>query len=129
MKVVILFDGVCNLCNGVVQFLIKRDSNDVFRFAALQSQLGERITNNIKQSNLDSIIVITNDKVYTRSEAALQIIKQMDGAWRFLYLLRIIPKPLRDHLYDMIARNRSKLFGQRETCMMPTPELKRKFLS
>ncbi|MDQ0350398.1 putative DCC family thiol-disulfide oxidoreductase YuxK [Alkalibacillus filiformis] len=128
MKVVILFDGVCNLCNGVVQLLIKHDSQDHFRFAALQSDFGERVTSQIDQHDLDSIIVITNGKMYTKSSGALQIVKKMDGAWKYLYVLRIIPKPIRDQLYDFLARNRHKIFGRRDSCMMPTPELKQKFL-
>ncbi|WP_017187591.1 thiol-disulfide oxidoreductase DCC family protein [Alkalibacillus haloalkaliphilus] len=128
MKVVILFDGVCNLCNGVVQFLIKRDSGDHFRFAALQSDFGERVTSQLDQHDLDSIIVMTNGKMYTKSSGALQIVKKMDGAWKYLYGLRIMPKLIRDRLYDIIAHNRHKVFGRRDSCMMPTPELKRKFL-
>ncbi|GEN45358.1 thiol-disulfide oxidoreductase DCC family protein [Alkalibacillus haloalkaliphilus] len=128
MKVVIFFDGVCNLCNGVVQFLIKHDSGDNFRFAALQSDFGERVTSQLDQHDLDSIIVMTNGKMYTKSSGALQIVKKMDSAWKYLYVLRIIPKPIRDRLYDIIAHNRHKIFGRRDSCMMPTPELKQKFL-
>ncbi|WP_188205608.1 thiol-disulfide oxidoreductase DCC family protein [Alkalibacillus aidingensis] len=130
MKVVILFDGVCNLCNGIVQFLIKRDQHDHFRFAPLQSDAGERLLNE-QGINIppESMVVISNGEVYTESSAALIIAKHMSSFWKLAYGFVIIPRPIRNRLYQIIARNRLKLFGQRQECMMPTPELKKKFLS
>lgn len=131
-KKIILFDGVCNLCNGAVLFIIKRDDKDVFRFAALQSEVGQRLTSerNIDTEKIDSIILVDPGVAYfTRSTAALEIAKEFGGIWVLLRPFEyILPESLRDGIYNFIARNRYKWFGKKESCMIPTPELKAKFL-
>lgn len=133
---VILFDGVCNLCNGTVVFIIKRDKRNVFKFATLQSEVAHDLLipfssneKNQESSNaLDSIILLENGKKHTKSSAALRIAKHLSGAYPLLYGLMIIPKFLRDWGYSIIAKNRYKWFGKKESCMIPTPELQKKFL-
>ena len=127
---IILFDGVCNLCNGAVTFIIKRDKKDVFKFAALQSEIGQQLISkfNIDTSKVDSIILIDGDKHYEKSSAALRIAKQLSGAYPLLFGFMILPKFIRNAVYDYIAKNRYKWFGKKESCMIPTPELKSRFL-
>jgi len=127
---IILFDGVCNLCNASVNFVIKRDENDVFRFAALQSEIGKKYVSkfNIDPSETDSIILIDNDKCYVKSTAALHISKAMSGGYPLLFGFIIIPTFIRNWVYDYVAKNRYKWYGKKESCMVPTQELKGKFL-
>jgi predicted DCC family thiol-disulfide oxidoreductase YuxK len=127
---IILFDGVCNLCNTSVTFLIKRDKKDVFRFAALQEEPGASLLKkyNIDSKDTDSIILIDNDKAYIKSSAALRATKYMSGAYPLLYAFIIVPKFIRNAVYDYIARNRYTWYGKKESCMIPTPELRGKFL-
>lgn len=127
---VILFDGVCNLCNGAVTYIIKRDPKDRFRFAALQSDIGQALTaeHNIDTSKVDSIILIDSGKVYVKSSAALRIARFMKGGYPLLYGFMIVPNIIRNWVYDLIAKNRYKWYGKKESCMIPTPELKAKFL-
>ena len=127
---VILFDGVCNLCNGAVTFIIKRDPKNKFKFAALQSDIGQILTaqHGIDTAKTDSIILVENNSVYIKSTAALRIARQMSGAYPLLYGFIIFPAFFRNWVYDWIAKNRYKWFGSKESCMIPTPELKSKFL-
>jgi|TARA_R100000479_G_scaffold33554_1_gene13816 predicted DCC family thiol-disulfide oxidoreductase YuxK len=113
-----------------VIFAIKRDKNDVFRFAALQSEIGEQLTSkyNIDTSKTDSIILIDGEKYYEKSSAALHIAKYLSGGWPLLYSFIILPKFIRDSVYNFIAKNRYKWYGKKESCMIPTPELQAKFL-
>lgn len=129
-KKIILFDGVCNLCNGAVTFIIKRDKNDLFRYAALQSDIGVELAkkHEIDTEKTDSIILIVGDRSYTKSSAALRIAKHLSGAYPLFYGLIVLPEFIRDRMYDIIANNRYKWFGKRERCMVPTPELKARFL-
>ncbi len=130
-KKIILFDGVCNLCNGVIQFVIKRDKKDTFRYAALQSEIGAKLIAEraIDTTKVDSIILIEPGVAYfTKSDAALEISKSFSGGWKLLSVFTWIPKSFRDVVYDQIARNRYKLFGRKDACMIPTPELQAKFL-
>lgn len=129
-KKIILFDGVCNLCNNSVTFIIKRDKKDVFRYAALQSDVGKELTEKyqINTSKVDSIILIDGTKARVKSSAALTIAKDLSGAYPLLYGLMIFPVFIRNFFYDIIARNRYKWFGKKDSCMIPTPELKSKFL-
>ncbi|TXN35643.1 DUF393 domain-containing protein [Flagellimonas hymeniacidonis] len=130
-KKIILFDGVCNLCNGVIQFVIKRDKKDTFRYAALQSEIGAQLIAEraIDTTKVDSIILIEPGVAYfTKSDAALEISKSFGGGWKLLSIFTWIPKSFRDVVYDLIARNRYKLFGRKDACMIPTPELQAKFL-
>lgn len=127
---IILFDGICNLCNHSVQLVIKKDKKNKFLFAPLQS---DNVIVYLKKqskdlSNIDSIFLATEKKLYTKSSAALTIARGLTGLYPLLYIFYIIPKPLRDLVYDYIAKNRYKWFGKEESCMMPTPELKKKFL-
>ncbi|MGW9686353.1 thiol-disulfide oxidoreductase DCC family protein [Flagellimonas sp. 2504JD1-5] len=130
-KKIILFDGVCNLCNGAVQFIIKRDKKDVFRYAALQSEVGKQLIAEraIDTSKVDSIILIEPSVAYfTKSDAAIQISQDFGGLWKAMTIFTWIPKIFRDGIYDLIAKNRYKWFGRKDACMIPTPELKAKFL-
>ena len=129
-KKIILFDGVCNLCTGSVNFVIKRDKKDVFRFASLQEAPGQKLTTqfNIDTSKTDSIVLIENDKAYVKSTAALRAARYLPGGWPLLYGFMIVPKFIRNWVYDIIARNRYKWYGKKDSCMIPTPELKAKFL-
>ena len=131
-KKIILFDGVCNLCNSSVQFVIKRDKNDIFRFASLQSEAGQKLANErgINTSEIDSIILIEPQiAYYTKSDAALIIAKSLSGGWSFLGIFMGLPKGLRDTIYDWVARNRYQWFGKKDQCMIPTEADKGKFLN
>jgi predicted DCC family thiol-disulfide oxidoreductase YuxK len=127
---IILFDGVCNLCNGAVNFVIKRDPGNVFKFAPLQEKQGALLlkTHAIDIQKLDSIVLIENGNVYTKSSAALRIARKMSNLWPLFFVLLIIPRFIRDGVYDFIAKNRYKWFGKKEQCMIPTLGLKEKFL-
>ena len=127
---IILFDGVCNLCNGAVNFVIKRDPGNVFKFAPLQEKQGALLlkTHAIDIQKLDSIVLIENENVYTKSSAALRIARKMSNLWPLFFVLLIIPSFIRDGVYDFIAKNRYKWFGKKEQCMIPTLGLKEKFL-
>lgn len=130
-KKIILFDGVCNLCNSSIQFVIKRDKDDLFRYAALQSELGQKMLSerNINTENIDSIILIEPGiAYYTKSDAALQVGRNLKGYRTICGVLNLIPSGLRNIVYDIIARNRYKWYGKKDQCMIPTPELKAKFL-
>ena len=130
-KKIILFDGVCNLCNSAVQFVIKYDKKDTFRFVALQSELGQEILAyiGIDAKNIDSIVLYEPGVAYYyKSSAAIQIAKNLGGFWHLGTIFRIIPMGIRNQLYDYIAKNRYKWYGKKESCMIPTPELKIKFL-
>jgi predicted DCC family thiol-disulfide oxidoreductase YuxK len=130
-KKIILFDGVCNLCNSAVQFIIKHDKGDVFRFVALQSELGQEILAHIgiDTKNIDSIVLYEPGiAYYYKSDAALQIAKRLNGLFSLGIIFKIIPTGIRNRLYDYIAKNRYKWYGKKESCMIPTPELKIKFL-
>ncbi|HEY6144326.1 MAG TPA: thiol-disulfide oxidoreductase DCC family protein [Flavobacterium sp.] len=130
-KKIILFDGVCNLCNSAVQFVIQHDTKDVFRFVALQSELGQEILKHIgiNPKNIDSIILYEPGLAYYyKSSAAIQIARSLGGFLHFGTVFRIIPTAIRNQLYDYIAKNRYKWYGKKESCMIPTPELKAKFL-
>ncbi len=129
-KKIILFDGVCNLCNGAVVFIIKRDKKDVFRFAALQSEIGEKLLrkHQIDPEKTDSIILVDDNNAFAKAGAALRIAQQLSGLWPALAILRIVPRFISNSVYDWIASNRYQWFGKKESCMIPTPELKAKFL-
>ena len=126
---VVLFDGVCNLCNRSVQFIIKRDREKHFRFAALQGKTGAEVLQkfNLPVTVFHSFILLEGDKVYTRSAAALRVARQLKG-WRWLYVLIIIPPFIRNAAYNIIAKNRYRWFGKRDACMVPTAALRSLFL-
>ncbi|WGK64769.1 thiol-disulfide oxidoreductase DCC family protein [Croceiramulus getboli] len=129
-KKIILFDGVCNLCNGAVVFIIKRDKNNVFQFAPLQSETAQKLLSgcddNLRQE--DSIILVEGDTCSSKSTAALRIARHLSGGYPLLTGFLILPKFIRDGVYDFIAKRRYRWFGKKEACMIPTPELKSKFL-
>ncbi len=128
-KGIILFDGVCNLCNGFVQKVIAADKNDYFRFASLQSnEAKELLKNHPEFFSLKTIIFLEKDKIYTRSTAALKISKHLSGIWPLLQTGYLFPSFLRDGIYNIIAKNRYKWFGKKDQCMVPSPQLKSKFL-
>jgi predicted DCC family thiol-disulfide oxidoreductase YuxK len=126
---VILFDGVCNLCCGSVQFIIKHDKKKLFRFASLQSHFAKEILHPVsqQQKNIDSIILLQNGKFYFQSTAVLKIAKQLNGLFPLFYCLMIIPKFIRDGAYSFIANHRYKWFGKRNECWLPTKELSELF--
>lgn len=130
-KTILLFDGVCNLCNRTVQFVIKRDKKANVKFASLHSEVGKQIMQqyHIPSEYIDSIIFFENKKVYYKSTAALRLSKKMDGLWPVIYVFIIIPAFIRNFVYDFIARNRIKWFGKADTCWVMTPELKNRFLN
>ncbi len=130
-KKIILFDGVCNLCDSAVQYVIKHDKNDVFRFVALQSDLGKEILDHIgiDPKHIDSIVLYEPGLAYYyKSSAAIEIARNFGGIFHFGTVFKIIPGFLRDKVYDYVARNRYKWYGKKDSCMIPTPELKAKFL-
>lgn len=130
-KKIILFDGVCNLCDSLLQFVIRHDKKDVFRFVALQSTLGQEIVNHIgiQNKNIDSIILyVPGVAYYYKSSAALEIARELGGFFHLGTIFKIIPTVLRNHIYDYVAKNRYSWYGKKASCMIPTPELKSKFL-
>ncbi|MDN3667964.1 thiol-disulfide oxidoreductase DCC family protein [Echinicola jeungdonensis] len=128
---IVLFDGVCNLCNTAVDFIIQRDPQNQFKLASLQDEASKKLLKDysVEEDYLDSIILIRGENVYYKSRAALEIAKKLKGLWPLFYGFVIIPTFLRDPIYDWIARNRYKWFGKRETCRMPSEEDKLKFLT
>lgn len=129
-KSIILFDGICNLCNGFVQFAIKRNRKKSLFFSSLQSEFSRKILQafDMRSDYIESLVFYKNGKLYTKSGAALRIAKELDGLWPLTYSLIIIPFPIRDLIYDLIARYRYKWFGKKDQCMIPSPELKNRFL-
>jgi predicted DCC family thiol-disulfide oxidoreductase YuxK len=127
---VILFDGVCNLCNGFVQFVIARDRAARFQFAALQSDSARRLLAGADRSSvvLDTIVLVDGGRLYTRSSAALRIAAGLPFPWSLARVLNVVPLPLRDGVYDAVARNRYRWFGRKSVCLVPTPELRARFL-
>ena len=130
-KKIILFDGVCNLCDTSVQYIIKHDKKDVFRFVSLQSELGEKIINHIgvDRSKTDSIVLYEpRIAYYTKAEAALIIAKELGGWISLLTIFNVLPKFIQNFGYDFIAKNRYKWYGKKESCMMPSQEISSRFL-
>lgn len=130
---IILFDGVCNLCSATVRFIINRDKAALFRFAAIQSETGQRILkqymNKIEEEKgITSIYYIREKKCFRKSEAVLYILKDLGKGWQLLFPLIYIPSLVRDSLYVFISRNRYKLFGKKKICMVPTPDIKNRFI-
>ena len=126
---IILFDGVCNLCNKSVQFVIKRDEEKKFRFASLQSEFGQKILErfNLPKNEFNSFILLQDDRIYTRSTGALKMLSQLKG-WKWAGGFKIVPAFIRDGVYNLISKYRYKWFGKKDECMIPTPELRERFL-
>lgn len=129
-KKIILFDGVCNFCNYWVNFVLKRDRKNLFLFAALQSKTGQELLNkfNLSTTDFDTFILIDGDSFQTKSDAAISIASNLSGWPKVLLIGKIIPRFLRNFIYDLIAKNRYKIFGKRESCIVPTKDEKEKFL-
>jgi predicted DCC family thiol-disulfide oxidoreductase YuxK len=126
---IILFDGVCNLCNSSVQFILKRDPNGTFKFASLQGETGQALLKKYGlNTDSNSFVFIENDKIHLKSTAALRVCRKLTGAWRLLAAFLIIPGFIRDHFYGIIAKNRYRWFGKKDSCMLPKPEWKNRFL-
>ncbi len=126
---IVLFDGLCNLCNGSVQFIIRHDTKNKFVFASLQSEVAQKLLNEIHvKSSQESIILIKGLKHFEKSDAVLEIAKNLSGLWPMVYGFKIIPRFLRDILYNWIAKNRYTWFGKRDSCLIASPELSGKFL-
>jgi predicted DCC family thiol-disulfide oxidoreductase YuxK len=126
----ILFDGVCNLCSALVQFVIRHDPAAKFRFAAIQSEIGGEIfqSHGLDPADLQTFVFVSNGQVFLRSDAAIEVVSRFGGAWRIFRIFRFVPKVLRDAIYSFIARNRYRWFGRKEVCMVPTPEISERFL-
>ncbi|MBK9153635.1 MAG: thiol-disulfide oxidoreductase DCC family protein [Chloracidobacterium sp.] len=130
MGATVLFDGVCNFCNNSVNFIIERDKAGYFKFAPLQSEIGEELIEKygIDPADTDSVVLIDEGKAFTHSTAALKIARKLDGPWSLSHGLIIVPRFIRDGAYKLFAKYRYRLFGRRDACMMPTPEIRARFL-
>ena len=130
-KHLLLFDGVCNLCNGAVNFMIERDKQQRFVFASLQSEIGQQIAKQyqLPENDFESMVLLKNEKIHIKSNAALEIARDLSGGWSLLYVFKIIPKFLRDWVYQVISTNRYKWFGRKDQCRIPTPDIKNRFIS
>jgi predicted DCC family thiol-disulfide oxidoreductase YuxK len=129
-KKIVLFDGFCNLCNRSVQFILRHDKKNQFLFGSLQGRAGQGYLKkfSLPANDFNSFMLVENGKLYTRSAAALRMLKHLGGAWQFLYAFIIIPAFIRDGLYNLVAENRYAWFGKKDECWVPTPTLKAKFL-
>lgn len=127
---VVLFDGVCNLCNGAVNWLIDHDSKNVLRYASLQSAYGQQVVakHNLQGEYLNTILLVEGDKIYERSTAVLRTLKNIGGIWSLLYVFIVVPAFIRNAVYNFVSRNRYRWFGKLDACRIPTPALKAKFL-
>ena len=130
-QLIVLFDGVCNLCSSSVQFIIKHDKKKQFSFASLQSDFGQKVLseNNLSTTELSSFILLENGRIYTKSTGALRVVKRLNGAWPLLYSFIIVPPFIRNVMYNWVAKNRYKWFGKQESCWLPTPDLRARFLN
>jgi len=127
---IVIFDGTCNFCAGSVNFILRHEAQPDLLFAPLQSAAGARL---LRQHAFDpddarTFVLVSNGTAYTKSAASIRVAGHFRGAWKWLAALRVVPRPLRDRAYDVFARNRYRWFGRRETCMLPTPELRARFL-
>jgi predicted DCC family thiol-disulfide oxidoreductase YuxK len=129
-KSVIFFDGECNLCNGAIQFLLKNDKKEKLLFASLQSNAGQKLLHKQQLDSIefDSMIFVKNNKIYFKSNAVLAICRELGGRFNGLLFCYVIPRSIRDYFYHFIAKNRYKWFGKRDQCMVPTPEIRKRFL-
>ena len=128
---VILFDGVCNFCNDSINFVIKRDKKSIIKFAALQSEAGQQLLTQFKLPihSFDTFVFIEDGIIYTKSTAVLKVFRYLTPVWRLLYGFIIVPKFIRNGIYQLIAKNRYAWFGKRDACMIPTPEIRSRFLT
>jgi predicted DCC family thiol-disulfide oxidoreductase YuxK len=128
---IILFDGICNFCNAAVNFIIKQDKKKTFRFAALQSEAGQKLLEEyeLPKEGFDSFVLIDEEKVYKKSAAGLRVYSKLPWYWKWTQIFWIAPPFIKDAVYDFIARNRYKWFGKRDACIIPTSEVKERFLT
>lgn len=129
-KSVVLIDGVCHLCQGLIRFIIPRDPDAKFLFAPLQSEISETLLSpsGITPGQLNTVVLIENGEYYTQSAAVLRIARRLRFPWPIAYIFILVPRPLRDGLYRLVARNRYRWFGRDEQCLLPTPEIRKRFL-
>lgn len=129
-NLILLFDGVCNLCNSTVQFVLKSDKRGCFKFASLQSAYGQNFLekNKLSQTQFDTFILIEGDSYSIKSTAILKVFRQLRGLWPALYLFIIIPKVIRDPFYNLVAKNRSRIFGKKDSCMVPDKDISSRFI-
>ncbi|MDZ7898733.1 MAG: thiol-disulfide oxidoreductase DCC family protein [Arcicella sp.] len=127
---IILFDGVCNFCNSSINFIIDHDPEKNFKFAPLQSEFGQAILKQFNKNteDFDSVILLKNSQLYQKAEAAVEVTKHLSGAWKYLAVFGILPTFFLNFFYDIIAKNRYKIFGKSEICRIPTPELRERFI-
>jgi predicted DCC family thiol-disulfide oxidoreductase YuxK len=127
---IVLFDGVCHLCTGSVQFIVRRDSGRQFRFASLQSETGRRLcaAHGLDPDAVTTVVLLDGGRAFTHSDAALRIARHLDGPWKLATVLRVVPRPVRDWLYRLVAKFRYRWFGKHETCWLPTQDLRSRFL-
>jgi predicted DCC family thiol-disulfide oxidoreductase YuxK len=126
----VLFDGVCNLCSALVQFVIRHDRVAKFRFAAIQSEIGKEIfqSHGLDPADLQTFVFISGGRMHVRSDAAIEVVSRFGGAWKLFTIFRLVPRMVRDSGYSFVARNRYRWFGRKEVCMVPTPEIKERFI-
>lgn len=125
---IVLFDGICNFCNSSIQFIIRHDPKGIFKYAALQSDYAKKLVGDRISPEPESVILYEDGKVYDRTTAALKIARHLNGLWPLLYIFIVIPAFLRDPIYKLIAKNRYKWFGKQEACMVPSKEIRDRFL-
>jgi predicted DCC family thiol-disulfide oxidoreductase YuxK len=127
---VLLFDGLCKLCTGSVAFVLRHEQDEALRFAPLQSPAGMRLMQQfgIDPTQMKTFVVIADGRAYVRSDAAIRVARFLRGAWKWLVLIKLVPRPIRDYAYDVVARNRYRWFGRHEACIAPAPELQKRFL-
>ncbi len=129
-RYIVIFDGICVFCNGAVNFIINRDPGNIFAFSPMQSEVAQSLIKKHHASNeiLNTLILIKKGRCYLRTDATLEISKDLAGYWYLLNIFKIIPRPVRDFLYTLLARNRYNLFGRLSSCMVPTENVKKRFM-
>jgi predicted DCC family thiol-disulfide oxidoreductase YuxK len=130
-QTVLLFDGICNLCNGFVNFIIKRDQMGNIKFSSLQSSFGQKISElyQLPKEDFETLVFLDNDNYYLRSTAVLKLTQKLGGFWKLFYIFILIPAPIRDFVYKQVSKNRYKIFGKKETCMVPDKNLEARFIN
>ena len=129
-KPILLFDGVCNLCNSLVKFIIKRDPRANFRFASLQSESGQALLESfgLPKDQLNTFVYLYSEKLYLKSSAVLHVLKDLGGGWKLFYIFILVPKPLRDLVYILVSKTRYTIFGKKDECMIPSKDISSRFL-
>ncbi|MCU0467951.1 MAG: thiol-disulfide oxidoreductase DCC family protein [Arcicella sp.] len=127
---IILFDGVCNFCNASINFIIDHDPKKHFKFASLQSDFGQNILRKFSKNtqDFDSVILLKNNQLYEKAEAAIEIVQHLSGFWQYLRIFKVFPTPILNFFYDIVAKNRYRIFGKSDVCRMPTTDLRERFL-